>query len=311
MALSATLKLGQTWKSMKSTTAPRPGPGLRSSRSTRLPLAPPSSSPRLTAQPRLPSRRDTRRMTTTTVTAMAVNSSVAPSAKENAAPGLRLTRISSCPPSSSSVRRPSSSATTSTLVATSSASTASGDQRRAAPCARRTPVGLGQRRSSRCLHVTHSVARGKACRRALGIGVAALLAPAVGAGVEPAERALDLHQQVAAVVGQRHLVLALEGLGAGVGLVARALAALVALELLAGGLGAVDLAAQRGGLRLELGAHLGQLVGRPVVGRRRRPARPVLVAFFAVAMAAPRRRRPSAHARVGMITAAGRIRDRA
>ena len=30
---------------------------------------------------------------------------------------------------------------------------------------------LGQRRSSRCLQLTQSVARGKACRRALGIGL--------------------------------------------------------------------------------------------------------------------------------------------
>ena len=39
---------------------------------------------------------------------------------------------------------------------------------------RRPPAhgGLtGQRRSSRCLHVTHSVALGKACSRALGMGL--------------------------------------------------------------------------------------------------------------------------------------------
>ena len=49
-------------------------------------------------------------------------------------------------------------------------------------------------------------------------------------------------------------MLALEGLGARVGLVTRALTALVALEALARRLGVLDLPAQLGSLLVELGA---------------------------------------------------------
>ena len=89
--------------------------------------------------------------------------------------------------------------------------------------------------------------------------VAAVLAAPVGAGVEPRQRALDLREQVAAVVGQRHLVLALERLGAGVGLVAGALAAGVTLQRRLHLLRLVDLAAQVLGLLLELLADLVEL----------------------------------------------------
>ena len=77
----------------------------------------------------------------------------------------------------------------------------------------------GQRRSSSCLQVTQRVADGNAASRSTGIGVAAPLAPAVAALVEPVERPLHLGDPLQDVVGQRDLLLALERLGAGVGLV--------------------------------------------------------------------------------------------
>ena len=64
-------------------------PGSRKIRSIRLPSAPPSTRPSVTAQPVEYSRRAVRTMTTATATATRLNSTVAPSAKENAAPTLR------------------------------------------------------------------------------------------------------------------------------------------------------------------------------------------------------------------------------
>src|SRR4051812_4260363 len=75
-------------------------------------------------------------------------------------------------------------------------------------------------------------------------GVAAVLADSVGAVVEALQGALDLGQEVAAVGGQRHLVLALEGLGAGVGLVVTGALTAVALQRRPGALRLGDLAAQ-------------------------------------------------------------------
>jgi hypothetical protein len=54
MALSATLKLGQTWKSMKSTTAPRPGPGAAEQPVDEVAARAAEQQPERSAQPVLP-----------------------------------------------------------------------------------------------------------------------------------------------------------------------------------------------------------------------------------------------------------------
>ena len=87
--MSATLKIGNpngTW--MKSTTSPRPTPGGRSSRSVRLPSAPPSRAPTASAQGRLPVRRRATSMATTATQANAVSTGVMPVPRLNAAPEL-------------------------------------------------------------------------------------------------------------------------------------------------------------------------------------------------------------------------------
>src|SRR5436190_7081040 len=90
IAESAMLKTGQCGSWIQSTTCPRNGPGARRIRSTRLPSAPPSSSPRVTAHGPLTSRRACRMMTTTTTTATALNRMVAPPPTLKAAPLLRV-----------------------------------------------------------------------------------------------------------------------------------------------------------------------------------------------------------------------------
>ena len=86
---SARFQIGQCGNSRKSTTCPRATPGARNIRSDRLPSAPPSSRPRVSAQTRLPSRLATRITTTTTATAITVSTQVIPVAVEKAAPALR------------------------------------------------------------------------------------------------------------------------------------------------------------------------------------------------------------------------------
>ena len=88
------LKIGHTCPAgskalIQSTTCPRSGPGDRKTRSTRLPAAPPRIRPRQTAHGVERSRDAVRTITATTIAATALNSTVAPSANENAAPGLR------------------------------------------------------------------------------------------------------------------------------------------------------------------------------------------------------------------------------
>ena len=78
---SARLNTGHTLPSgansdTTSTTWPCSGPGERKIRSTRLPSAPPSTSPSATAQPVERSRRATRTITTTTATATSVSTHV-------------------------------------------------------------------------------------------------------------------------------------------------------------------------------------------------------------------------------------------
>ena len=82
MAESATLNTGKTRPSgpktdRKSTTPPRRKPGSRKIRSIRLPSAPPSTRPRVIAQPVEYSRRAVRTMTTATTTATRLNTIVA------------------------------------------------------------------------------------------------------------------------------------------------------------------------------------------------------------------------------------------
>ncbi len=87
--MSATLKIGNEkgiW--MKSTTSPRPTPGGRSTRSTRLPSAPPSKAPTATAQRRLVVRRSATTIATTARQAKAVSTGVMPVPRLNAAPEL-------------------------------------------------------------------------------------------------------------------------------------------------------------------------------------------------------------------------------
>ena len=57
----------------------------------RLPVAPPSSRPSVTAHARLWMRRDVRRMNTITPTAITANTTVSDGPMLNAAPGLRVT----------------------------------------------------------------------------------------------------------------------------------------------------------------------------------------------------------------------------
>ena len=85
---SATLKTGQCGSWIQSTTSPRNTPGERSSRSVRFPAAPPSSSPSVTAQGRLRSRREVRRMKMITPIAMAVNTTVMPGAEAERRPAV-------------------------------------------------------------------------------------------------------------------------------------------------------------------------------------------------------------------------------
>ena len=157
---------------------PRPTPGARNTRSTRLPSAPPSMQaegdrPGDRAQP----AGATAMITTTTATAIRVRMTVKPVPSENAAPELRVCVEVDAPPSTRtgawSIGR---FATTSTLETTSrtSAATATGRTARSADapageCVGPGPAGLrsravrrspghscavGQRRSSRCLQAT-------------------------------------------------------------------------------------------------------------------------------------------------------------
>ena len=123
----------------------------------------------------LRSRRDSRRMTTTTAAATTVNAMVSPWAKPKAAPALRTSR---------SVSRPPSSVDRLAVAELANRQHLGGEVGERAPGRPRPPaaaaagcrppggsVALAQRRSSRCLHVMHSVARGNTCRRALPMGL--------------------------------------------------------------------------------------------------------------------------------------------
>ena len=87
------------------------------------------------------------------------------------------------------------------------------------PWPRRRLARVAQRRSSRCLHSTHRVARGNACSRAFPIGLPHdSHTPYVPASIRASARSVCV-EQFARVVGERELVLPLVQLAARVGLV--------------------------------------------------------------------------------------------
>ena len=111
--------------------------------------------------------------------------------------------------------------------------------------ARAGPAALvAQRRSCRCLHSMHSVARGKCLEPHLADGVAARLAHPVGAVVDPGDRLLDEDEVVPRVPRHRHLVVALERVRAHVRLVVACPLAALAQQV-------PDLLLDRGDLVLE------------------------------------------------------------
>ncbi len=97
----------------------------------------------------------------------------------------------------------------------------------------------------------------------LADALAAGLADPVGAGRDAVERALGLQQHVPGVVGDRHLVLALEVLRAGVGLVVAGAGAGVAQQVAERLVGGGDVGAQPVHLGAQVGLDLGDLLGGP------------------------------------------------
>ena len=123
-------------------------------------------------------RRADEQITTTAAIAKHVNTSVYAVPVLNAAPGLRVRCRRSRSPTTSPSGRSVSRSTATTLETTSMAYRArrAQDQQQAASRAAGSDgwvdlVVAGQRRSSRCLHVMHSVARGKAISRILPMGL--------------------------------------------------------------------------------------------------------------------------------------------
>ena len=158
---SEMLNTGQCGSWIQSTTYPRSGPGARSSRSVRLPVAPPSSRPSVTAQPALWIRREARRMNTITPTAIAVNTTVIEVPMLNAAPGFRSTRSVSSPPSSRTGGRSDSVATTTALEMMSAASTPTAT-------VSSSPIRRGRRRTARPATAPVSAVPRAACRSRTG-----------------------------------------------------------------------------------------------------------------------------------------------
>src|SRR5674476_50578 len=93
--------------------------------------------------------------------------------------------------------------------------------------------------------------------------VAARLADAVGAVDDPLEGMFALFEHHARVVGQRDLLLTLERLGSGVGLVIAGTVTGVSHETGQLRLGHGDLEQQAGDVSFELSADRGELPGRP------------------------------------------------
>ena len=85
IAVSAMLKIGQTWKSMKSVTSPR-NPGPFTIRSVRFPRAPPRMSPRAIATFRRIGRNDAQTITSDTTIVAPANTHGALRPSPNAPP---------------------------------------------------------------------------------------------------------------------------------------------------------------------------------------------------------------------------------
>ena len=120
---SARLNTGQCGSSRKSMTRPRNRPGLRKTRSVKLPRAPPSTRPRATAHQALRSTRATRKIATMTAAATRLSTTVRPDAAPNAAPELRTSRSLRTPSTTSTGSDADSLSTARCLVAMSSVST--------------------------------------------------------------------------------------------------------------------------------------------------------------------------------------------
>src|SRR5450830_213771 len=235
---------------MKSMTWPRATPGSRMRRSTRLPSAPPSSSPRAMAQPVEPRRRDTRTTTTTTAHAMSVRTHVSPVAMDSAAPELKTSLSPSRSPSSGRRTVSSRFASAHALVAWSTRSTPSVSTTTSATSRRRGPSRLGATVNSSArmedigdestgasatlfaLLALHAQDRARerldAC---LADRLAARLAGPEGPRRDARQRVLRLHEEVPRVVDERELLLALERTGTRVGLVVACPVARVAQQL--------------------------------------------------------------------------------
>ena len=125
IAESARLNVGGKYGSLiQSITKPRSGPGDRKSRSTRLPAAPPRSSPRAIAHGQLRNFPDTRRIAASTPAAISAYIAVYEGPTPNAAPGLRYRCRVINPPSRATDRWGDKAPTARTLEATSRAHTA-------------------------------------------------------------------------------------------------------------------------------------------------------------------------------------------
>src|SRR5665647_3689240 len=204
-------------------------PGSRMRRSTRLPSAPPSRRPRAMAQPVEPRRRDTRTTTTTTAHAMIVRTHVIPVAIDSAAPGLKTSLSPSRSPSSGRRAASRRFASAHAFVAWSTRSTPAVSTTTSTTSRRRGPSRLGATVSSSAgmvdigdestgasatlfaLLALHAEDRARErLDTRLADRLAARLAGPEGPRGDARQRVLRLHKEVARVVDERELLLALE-----------------------------------------------------------------------------------------------------
>ena len=175
MHMSATLKTGQYGNSRKSMTWPRSTPGGRNNRSVRFPATPAHNSPMATAQAGWPIR-GTNLMITKSRTAIAADC-------EDVGETLALTESSTRVPNEPQCEQPTEKPNRSQWlqlgyrndlgddISRQPGNSDDSDKKAPSPSFDGASVAdWTYRRSSRCLHVTHKVARGKACNRPLPIG---------------------------------------------------------------------------------------------------------------------------------------------
>src|SRR5450830_716389 len=223
---------------MKSMTWPRAMPGSRMRRSTRLPSAPPSSSPRAMAQPVEPRRRDARTTTTTTAHAMTVRTHVIPVAIDSAAPGLKTSLSPSRSPRRGRRTVSTRFANAHILVAWSTRSTPNVSTTTSTTSRRRGPsrlvatvsspagmedIGDESTGASATLFALLALDTQDRPRESLDARLAdrlaARLAGPEGPRGDARERVLGLHEEVPRVVDEREFLLALERTRSRVGLV--------------------------------------------------------------------------------------------